>query len=317
VPSYDRTARGTPLINVINIEPGESITSILPAPDFENSDFLIFATRSGEVKKSPLNDFGQVRSNGLRAMTLEEDDELLDVKHCRAADHIILVTERGQSARFTVDVLRTASRISGGVRGIRLATGDQLASMDVVEPDAQLLIVTRNGYGKRTPLAAYPAKGRGIGGVRAIRTTTKTGPVAAARVVQGDEELMMISAGGIVIRTPLETISERTGRATSGVILMNLRDGDRLAAIAILEPSPNGNGDDDPSVVDADLDADSPDAEAADLEAVDEDALAALPSESDRQASEAEAEAESDAEDEEEEEDDDDPVVERDDEADH
>jgi DNA gyrase subunit A len=288
VPSYDRTARGTPLINVINIESGESVTSILPAPDFENSDFLIFATRSGEVKKSPLNDFAQVRSNGLRAMTLEADDELLDVKHCRAGDHIILVTEQGQSARFTVDVLRTASRISGGVRGIRLAAGDQLASMDVVEPDAQLLIVTRNGYGKRTPLSSYPVKGRGIGGVRAIRTTSKTGPVAAARVVEGYEELMMISAGGIVIRTPLDTISERTGRATSGVILMNLRDGDRLAAIAILEPSPNGNGD-DPTAADAETAESDEDGEM--VEDVDEEALAALPTRSDIEASEAEANA--------------------------
>src|SRR5204863_3910122 len=113
----------------------------------------------------------------------------------------------------------------GGVRGIRLSGADQLASMDIVSPEAQLLIVTRNGYGKRTPLSAYPVKGRGIGGVRAIRTTSKTGPVAAARVVQGYEELMMISAGGIVIRTPLETISERTGRLTSGVRVMNLREG--------------------------------------------------------------------------------------------
>ncbi|MBV9599400.1 MAG: DNA gyrase subunit A [Chloroflexi bacterium] len=289
VPSYDRTARGTPLINVINIESGENITSILPAPDFENSDFLIFATRSGEVKKSPLNDFAQVRSNGLRAMTLEEDDELLDVKHCRAEDHIILVTELGRSARFTVDVLRTASRVSGGVRGIRMAAGDQLASMDVVEPDAQLLIVTRNGYGKRTPLAAYPVKGRGIGGVRAIRITRKTGGVAAARVVQGDEELMMISAGGIVIRTPLETMREHAGRMTSGVIMMNLREGDRLAAIAILEPSANGNGNDDgdsPGELDSELE---PEPEETDV--VDEEALAALPSASDIEVSEAEAAA--------------------------
>jgi DNA gyrase subunit A len=294
VPSYDRTARGTPLINVINIESGENITAILAAPDFENSDFLIFATRSGEVKKSPLMDFSQVRSNGLRAMTLEEDDELLDVKHCRAGDHIILVTERGQSARFTVDVLRTASRISGGVRGIRLAPGDQLASMDVVEPDAQLLIVTRAGYGKRTPMAAYPAKGRGIGGVRAIKTTAKTGPVAAARVVFGHEELMMISAQGIVIRTPLDTISERTGRATSGVILMNLRDGDRLAAIAILEPSSNGdNGNGAPL-------AGSSEEGAEDDESVsvDEEALAALPTQADVDASAAEADADDEADDE-------------------
>ncbi len=278
VPSYDRTARGTPLINVINVEPGESITAILAAPDFENSDFLMFATRRGEVKKSPLKDFDQVRSNGLRAMTLEEGDVLLDVKHCRAGDHIILVTERGQSARFDVDILRTASRISGGVRGIKLSAGDQLASMDVVVPDAQLLVVTRNGYGKRTPLSAYPVKGRGIGGVRAINTTSKTGPVAAARVVHGYEELMMISAGGIVIRTPLETISERSGRATSGVILMNLREGDRLAAIAILEPSPNGGGDDS-SGLEASAEEPEPD----------EEALVALPSDEDVQNLAAEA----------------------------
>lgn len=244
VPSYDRTARGTPLINVINVESGESITAILAAPDFENSDFLIFATRAGEVKKTPLRHFDQVRSNGLRAMTLEDGDVLLDVKHCRAGEHIIVVTERGQSARFNVDILRTASRVSGGVRGIRLSSGDQLASMDVVIADAQLLVVTQNGYGKRTPLSAYPAKGRGIGGVRAIKTTSKTGPVAAARVVHGHEELMMISAGGMVVRIAIETVTEHTGRVTSGVRVMNLKDGDRLAAIALLEPGPNGNGDD-------------------------------------------------------------------------
>jgi DNA gyrase subunit A len=253
VPSYDRTARGTPVINVVNIEPGEKVTAILAAPDFENSDFLIFATRRGEVKKSALKDFDQVRSNGLRAMNLEEGDELLDVKHCRAGEEVILVTEQGRSARFNVDTLREASRVSGGVRGIRLAKDDFLASMDVVIPDAQLLVVTRNGYGKRTPLSAYAVKGRGIGGVRAIKTSSKTGPVAAARVVQGYEELMMISAGGMVVRTAIETISERTGRLTSGVKLMNVRDGDRLAAIAILEPS-NGNGDDGESAVVADDD---------------------------------------------------------------
>jgi DNA gyrase subunit A len=242
VPSYDRTARGTPVINVINIEPGEKVTAVLAAPDFENSDFVIFATRRGEVKKSPLKDFSVVRSNGLRAMNLEEGDELLNVKHCRAGDDVIFVTERGLSARFNVDILRTASRVSGGVRGIRLSGSDSLASMDVVEPDAQLLVVTLNGYGKRTPLSAFMQKGRGIGGVRAIKTTSKTGRVAAARVVRGYEELMMISANGIVIRTAIETISERSGRLTSGVKLMKVAEGDSVASIAILQPSPNGNG---------------------------------------------------------------------------
>jgi DNA gyrase subunit A len=161
---------------------------------------------------------------------------------------VILVTERGQSARFNVDVLREASRVSGGVRGIRLTQSDHLAAMDVVEPDAQLLVVTSNGFGKRTPLSAYPTKGRGIGGVRAIKTTPKTGPVKTARVVRGYEELMLVSANGIVIRTAIETISERAGRSTSGVILMRVGQGDEVAAIAVLEPSPNGDNGGDAEV---------------------------------------------------------------------
>ncbi len=245
IPKYDRTARGTPVINVITLEPGETVTAILAAPDFENSDYLIFATRNGEVKKSRLSDFSTVRSNGLRAMDLEPGDELLSVKHCPTDAEIILISERGQAVRFGVDLLREASRVSGGVRGIRLAPGDRLAGMDVVDPSAQLLIVTQLGYGKRTPLSAFPSKGRGIGGVRALRATPKTGPVAAARIVQGPEELMMISSGGIVIRTPVDTISEYSGRATSGVTVMKLREGDRLAAVALLQPSANG-GDEPP-----------------------------------------------------------------------
>ncbi|HEV7664404.1 MAG TPA: DNA gyrase subunit A [Chloroflexota bacterium] len=302
VPSYDRTARGTPLINVIDIEPGERVTAILAAPDFENSDFLIFATKAGEVKKSPLTDFSQVRRNGLRAMNLEEGDELLDVKHCRAGEEIILVTERGQSARFNVDILRTASRISGGVRGIKLTRNDQLASMDVVSPEAQLLIVTQNGYGKRTPLSAYPTKGRGIGGVRAIRTTAKTGPVAAARVVEGYEELMMISAGGIVVRVAIDSINEYSGRLTSGVRVMNVKEGDRLAAIAILEPEVNGNGgDDDSAVIDPDADTEA-----------DPALLAALPSAADAEAS---AAADDDDADDDEDEDDEELVADTDDDS--
>ncbi len=252
IPRYDRTARGTPVINVINLEPGETVTAILAAPDFENSDYLVFATRNGEVKKSPLKDFASVRSNGLRAMNLEPGDELLDVKHCKAGSDVILVTERGQSARFGVDLLRTASRVSGGVRGMKLAPGDKLASMDVVIPEAQLLVITQGGFGKRTPLSAFPVKGRGIGGVRALKATPKTGPVAAARVVYGHEELMMISANGIVIRMAIETISEYSGRATSGVTVMRLDEGDRVAAVAILEPSANGDdeGPDDNAEVD-------------------------------------------------------------------
>jgi DNA gyrase subunit A len=237
VPQYDRQAKGIPLINVINIEPGEIVTAILAAPDMENGEVVIFATKLGEVKKARLSDFAKVRTNGLRAMNLEEGDELLDVKECRDDDDVILVTSRGQAARFRVGKLRLASRVSGGVKGVRLAASDQVVNMAVVRPGAQLLVITENGYGKRTPIDVYPTKGRNTGGVRTFKATPKTGPVAAARLVEGDEELMMISANGIVIRMAIETISERSGRATSGVTLMRVDEGDRVAAVAILRPS--------------------------------------------------------------------------------
>ncbi len=265
IPKYDRTARGTPVINVINLEPGETVTAILAAPDFENSDYLIFATRRGEVKKTQLSDFSAVRANGLRAMNLEPDDELLDVKHCPTGSDVILVTESGQAVRFGVDSLRSASRVSGGVRGIKLAPGDNLSSMDVVVDGGQLLVITQSGYGKRTPLSAYRATGRGGQGVRTLKATQRTGPVAAARVVRGHEELMMISTGGIVIRTALDTISEHASRATSGVTVMSLRQGDRLAAMALLEPAANGDGEpvDETSLAEVPILAEEPDVVAA------------------------------------------------------
>ncbi|MBI2756910.1 MAG: DNA gyrase subunit A [Chloroflexi bacterium] len=254
VPQSDRTAQGKAIVNVIRIEPEERVTAVLAAPDFENSDFLVFSTRRGEIKKCALRDFANVRANGLRAMDLEADDELLDVKHCRDGEQIIWVTEKGRAVRFGVGPVRTSNRGSGGMRAVRLKAGDRLASMDVVDPDAQLLVITQNGYGKRTPLSAYPTKGRGTMGVLALKATSKTGPVAAARVVHGDEELMAVSASGIVIRTAIETISERSGRATSGVKVMNLDDGDRLAAIAVLQPTADA-GDDEDGDGDGDLEA--------------------------------------------------------------
>ena len=178
------------------------------------------------MKKSPLNAFAQVRRNGLRAMALEEGDELLDVKHCRAGRR----RDPGHRTRplgaLQRRLLRKASRISGGVRGIKLANGDQLASMDVVVPEAQLLVVTRNGLANARRSARSRQRVAASAACAPSRPPPRPGPVAAARVVHGDEELMMISANGIVIRMAIETISERTGRSTGGVMLMRLDDGD-------------------------------------------------------------------------------------------
>jgi DNA gyrase subunit A len=172
-------------------------------------------------------------------MDLEPKDELCWVKHCSAGDDVILVSEQGQALRFGVDVLRTASRTSGGVRGLKLTDGDLLAGMDVVDPDGQLLVVTEHGMGKRTMLKHYSPHGRGTGGQRILNITKKTGRVASVQVVHGDEELMMISSSGIVIRTELATIN-KLGPYAQGVIVMNLKENDRVACIAVLTGE-NGN----------------------------------------------------------------------------
>jgi DNA gyrase subunit A len=242
IPEYERTAKGLPLINLINLEPRETVTAVLAAPDYENNKFLVMATRLGEIKKTSLADFANVRRAGLIAMDLERNDELCWVKHCPPGADVMLVTEQGQALRFGVDVLRAASRMSGGVRGIRLAAGDRAAGMDVVEPKDDLLIVTQFGFGKRTRVTEFQPHGRGTGGVKTLTITSKTGPVCTVRSAHGAEELMLISSSGIVIRTPLNTIS-RQGRAARGVTVMNLKPGDKVAAVALLNGDNEGDFD--------------------------------------------------------------------------
>jgi DNA gyrase subunit A len=228
----DRTAKGQSIRLLTNMQPSERITAVLAAPDFENH-FLVMATRLGEIKKTPLQEFASVRSNGLVAMDLEAGDELAWVKHCTRDCELILVSEQGQAVRCKVSDVPQRSRQAGGVRGIRLAKGDRVCGLEVVEPDAQLLVVTANGYGKRTPLEEYPTHSRGGAGVRTTTVTDKTGPLAAARVIQGNEELMVISAGGTILRTTIASIRE-TGRPAQGVQVMGMRGNDRIACIAVL-----------------------------------------------------------------------------------
>ncbi|MHB0871569.1 MAG: DNA gyrase subunit A [Chloroflexota bacterium] len=237
VPEATRQAKGLPIVNLISLDPRDTVTAVEAVPNFEAGDYFVMATRRGEVKKTPLRDFSTVRSNGLIAMSLEEGDELVYVHYCRKGDEVILVTEQGQATRFPETGLRAASRTSGGVRGIRLSPDDRVVAMEIVDPDLDLLVVTTDGYGKRTPLEEFASHGRGGSGVRALRVTERTGPVAAARVVKPTDELMAISSGGLVIRTPVESIS-RLGRDTQGVSVMDLREGDKVASISIT----NGNG---------------------------------------------------------------------------
>lgn len=231
LPDTSRTAKGEHLINLISIEQRERVTAIVGVPKGVSRDFMIVATRKGEVKKTSMGEFEVVRRQGLIAMNLEEDDELIGAKLARADDDVLLITSHGQAIRFTVEELRTASRTSGGVRGIRLHD-DAVVSLNLTPQDSELLVVTEYGYGKRTPIDDYPCQSRGGSGVITSRVTEKTGKVASARILtEKDNDLMIISASGVVIRTDVTHI-KRAGRATQGVILMNLAEGDTVVAVA-------------------------------------------------------------------------------------
>lgn len=232
LPDTSRTARGEHLINLISIEQRERVTAIVSVPKGISRDFMVVATKKGEVKKTPMDEFEVVRRNGLIAMKLEDDDELVGAKLVHADDDVLLLTAQGRAARFSVSELRSASRMSGGVRGIRLAQGDILVSLNLAPEDAKLLVVSEYGYGKRTPISEYPRHSRGGGGVMAMRVTEKSGNVAAARVIsERDSDLMIISASGVVIRTDVNLV-KTSSRVTQGVHLMNLNDGDTVVAVA-------------------------------------------------------------------------------------
>jgi DNA gyrase subunit A len=233
IPDADRTGRGVPVVNVLTLDPGETVTAAVAVPDFDAAEYCTMATRSGKIKRVQLSEFASVRPSGLIAISLEEGDELGWVRLTRRADEIMLVTEKGQALRFSEDAVRPMGRQAMGMIGIRLRRGDYVTSMEVVEPEGDLLVVTTQGYGKRTPLSEYPAKGRATGGVLTIdkKALKKVGVIASARVVQEADDLTIISANGVIIRTKVKDVSQ-AGRATRGVILMNVQDGDTVASLA-------------------------------------------------------------------------------------
>jgi len=233
IPDATRQAKGIPLINLIDIDQDEMVTAVVAAAAFDQ-DSLLMATKLGEIKRTPLSEFAAVRRNGLIAMNLEPSDELISAKLARAIDHVVLITREGQCNRFAVRDLRAASRTSGGVRGIRLSGGDALVAMELVVPGGQLLTVSANGYGKRTPFDQYAAHARGTSGMANFKITDKTGPVVAARAVNGTRELMIISTEGVVLRTTVDSI-RITGRSAQGVHIMNIGPNDSVASIAGVE----------------------------------------------------------------------------------
>jgi len=233
IPDADRTARGIPMANILALQVGEVITAAVPVPDFGAANFCTMATRRGKIKRVALSEFAAVRPSGLIAMSLKKGDTLGWVRLTSGKDEIILVTTSGKALRYKEKLVRSMGRPAAGVRAISLGKGDAVTSMDVADPKADLLVVTRNGFGKRTPIKEYPAKGRGTKGVLTLSKAKfkVTGPVAAARVVDQQDDLTVISSTGIVLRTKVKQIKQ-AGRATMGVRVMNLKKGDNVASVA-------------------------------------------------------------------------------------
>jgi DNA gyrase subunit A len=233
LPDERRTGRGVSIVNIINIEPDEKITAVVPVADFKNANYCTMATVKGRVKRVELSEFESVRPSGLIAISLDEDDQLGWVSLTGGEDEIMLVTRNGQALRFAETEIRPMGRPAMGVIGLRLRPDDQLAALEVLEPQGYLLVITEKGYGKRTLLSEYSPKGRATMGMATIdkRALNTIGEITEARVVQENDEVSLISSQGIVIRLEVADISIQ-GRATRGVRIMQLEAGDSVAAVA-------------------------------------------------------------------------------------
>jgi DNA gyrase subunit A len=233
IPDADRTGRGIPIVNILALDAGETITAAVAVPSFDTTHYCTMATRRGRIKRLPLSELASVRPSGLIAISLEEGDQLGWARLTNGDNEIILVTEQGQALRYSETKVRAMGRTAGGVAAIRLAKGDQLTSMEVIEPGGYLVQITTRGFGKRTALSAYSAKGRATSGVGTVdkKALDKIGPIASARVVQEADDLTFISANGVILRTKVKDIS-LSGRSARGVTIMHLDSGDSVATMA-------------------------------------------------------------------------------------
>ncbi|NDI36953.1 DNA gyrase subunit A [Chengkuizengella sediminis] len=236
IPEQSRTSKGTPIINLMQIEPGEYVNAVFPIESFESEHNLFFATKKGIVKKTSIQEYKNIRKGGLIAITIREDDELIGVKLTDGNQEIIMGTQQGMSIRFSEKDVRTMGRSASGVKGITISENDQVIDMDVVDDDNDVLIVTAKGYGKRTPMSEYRSQTRGGKGIKTINVTDKNGSVVGLKIVHNDEDLMIITSLGTIIRTSMSEISTM-GRNTQGVRLINIREEDQVATVTQVEKS--------------------------------------------------------------------------------
>jgi DNA gyrase subunit A len=235
LPEASRTAKGRALVNVLPLRPDERVQAVQATRDFKEGKYLVFATRKGQIKKTEFLAYNTpIKADGIIAIKIRDDDELVAVRRTSGDDDIIMVARSGQAARFNEDQVRPMGRDTGGVKGMNVDRGDnRVLAMDVVRPDTELLVVTENGYGKRTPIEDYPVKGRGTMGVKTIGLTEKKGGLAGALIVREHHDLVFISQNGMVQRTDVKGISKQ-GRPAQGVRVMNLREEDVVSAVALV-----------------------------------------------------------------------------------
>ena len=231
IPESGRTARGSAIVNLLQLQPGEKITAVIPLVDYEEGKYLLMATKYGVVKKSSIMEYANIRKTGLAAITLKDDDQLIEVKYTEDDEDVFLVTKNGQCIRFHESDVRCIGRTSMGVRGINLTGDDEVIGMQLDSQGEALLIVSANGMGKRTLTSEFTTQHRGGKGIKCYKITEKTGDVVGVKAVNDDNEIMMITTEGIIIRTAVDSISI-LGRNTSGVKVMNVGENVKVASIA-------------------------------------------------------------------------------------
>ncbi|MEO4055380.1 DNA gyrase subunit A [Solibacillus sp. CAU 1738] len=231
IPEYGRTAKGLPLVNLLNVEKDEKVTAMIRVDSFDEDAYFIFTTKTGITKRTPVAQFANIRTNGLIAIGLREDDELISVRLTDGMKQIIIGTRDGMLVRFQEDDIRSMGRTAAGVRGIKLREGDCVIGMEIVEPGQEILVVTEKGYGKRTPEEEYRLQSRGGVGLKTMQITEKNGKMVAVKTVDGTEDLMLITINGMLIRMDINDISV-IGRSTQGVRLIRLADEELVATVA-------------------------------------------------------------------------------------
>lgn len=234
VPEFSRTAKGLPIINLLGVDKEEKVTAMIPVDEFEEEKHFFFVTKNGIAKRTPVSAFANIRSNGLIALTLRDEDELIGVKMTNGDEDIVIGTRDGMLIKFNETDIRSMGRVAGGVRGIRLREGDIAVGMDVVSEGKEILVVTEKGFGKRTPQEEYRIQSRGGYGLKTLHITERNGLLVAMKAVDGTEDLMLITINGILIRMDIDDISI-IGRSTQGVRLIRLGDDELVATVAKVE----------------------------------------------------------------------------------